>query len=151
MGWAWHPLHPSRFWSLSGGYNGDHWEWKESALLVSFLDWWRNTKDIAPLIFDKRKKCTVQKAMEENFRVNQISTDGGLSLEHIVQFNKLWSLLQAVILEPNTSDSISEKLTSNGWYSSELAYNLQFMGLTKSPMLSLVWKPWAPPKCRIFS
>jgi hypothetical protein len=47
-------------------------------------------KDIAPLIFDqsKWKKCTVDKALEDNFWVSQINNHDGLLLEHIVQFAK---------------------------------------------------------------
>jgi hypothetical protein len=28
---------------------------------------------------------------------------------------------------------------------------MQFLGHTKSTMLALVWKPWAPPKCKTFA
>jgi hypothetical protein len=28
---------------------------------------------------------------------------------------------------------------------------MQFLGHTCSPMTSMVWKPWATPKCKIFS
>jgi hypothetical protein len=93
-------------------------------------------KDIAPLIFDlsKWKKCTVAKALEENFWVSQINNKGGLSLDHIVQFAKLWEMLQEVHLHPNMTYSIYWKVTNDGCYSSKLAYNMQFLGHTKSSM-----------------
>jgi hypothetical protein len=80
-------------------------------------------KDIAPLIFQipKRKKCTVQKALEGEFWVSQINTEAGLSLEHIIEYNKLWGLLQAVHLEPNSLDFITWKLTNDGCCSSKSA------------------------------
>jgi hypothetical protein len=107
-------------------------------------------KDIAPLIFEisKRKKCTIHKALENNFWVNQVNTEGGLTLEDIVQFAKLWGLLQEVILETNASDSIRWKLTNDGCYSSKSAYNLQFLGHTISDALLGV-EASPPPSARL--
>jgi hypothetical protein len=50
-------------------------------------------KDIAPLIFDlsKKRKCSVKKALENDFWVSQINMQTGLSVEHIVQFSKRWA------------------------------------------------------------
>jgi hypothetical protein len=93
----------------------------------------------------------VAKALEENFRVSQINNNNGLSLEHIVQFSKLWEMLNEVHLEPDMANSITWKVTKDGCYSSKLAYSMQFLGHTKSSMPSLVWKPWAPPKCKTFA
>jgi hypothetical protein len=110
-------------------------------------------KDIAPLIFDlsKCKKCTIAKALEDNFWVSQINNQDGLSLEHIVQFSKLREALHGVHLQEGVMDSIIWKLTRDGCYSSKTTYNMQFFGHSKSSMPSLVWKPWAPPKCKIFA
>jgi hypothetical protein len=110
-------------------------------------------KDIAPLICDvsKRKKTTVHKALEENHWVSQINTGTDITLDHIVQFSNLWEMLQSVHLKPGTPDLITWKLTNDGCYSSKTAYNMQFFGHTKSSMPSLVWKPWAPPKCKTFA
>jgi hypothetical protein len=51
-----------------------------------FLDYGTRPKDIAPLIFDlsKRKICTIDKDLEDNFWVTQINYQGGLSLDHLV-------------------------------------------------------------------
>jgi hypothetical protein len=109
-------------------------------------------KDIAPLIFDrsKRRKCTVHKAMENDFWVAQINTHDGLSVEHIAQFYTLWEMLSNVHLDMDAMDKITWKFTNDGCYSAKSAYKMQFSGLHISPMPSLVWKPWAPPKCKIF-
>jgi hypothetical protein len=109
-------------------------------------------KDFAPLLFarSKKKKCTVHKALGNDFWVSQINTHDGLSFDHIAQFYKLWERLANVHLDPQAQDTISWKLTNDGCYSARSAYKMQFLALTSSPMPSLVWKPWAPPKCKIF-
>jgi hypothetical protein len=109
--------------------------------------------DIAPLIFvsSKHKKCSIYKAMEGDFWVSQINIRHGLSLDHLVQFTNLWEMLQSTTLVPNTTDTILWKLTNDGCYSSKSAYAMQFFGHTSSCMTSLVWKPWAPPKCKTFA
>jgi hypothetical protein len=47
-------------------------------------------------------------------------------------------------LDPNIEDSITWKLTNDGFYYSKSAYAMQFLGKMTSYMTSLVWKPWAP-------
>jgi hypothetical protein len=93
-------------------------------------------KVIAPLIFDlpKRKKCTVAKALEDNFWVSQINNQDGLSLEHIVQFAKLWEVLDGVHLQEGMTDTLIWKLTKDGCYSCKTAYSMQFFGHSKSYM-----------------
>jgi hypothetical protein len=110
-------------------------------------------KDIAPLIFDlsKTKRCAVAKTLEEDLWISQINYQNGLSIDHLIQFTKLWEMVQEVHLDPNTMDSILWKFTNDGSYSSKTTYNMQFFGHTKSSMPSLVWKPWASPKCKTFS
>ena len=118
----------------------------------SWLDG-RRPKDWAPLIFglSKTKVFSVHKGLENDFWVSQINTQDGLTVEHISQFVNLWRALHDVQLDPATPDRITWKFTKSGKYSSSSAYNMQFLGHTNSMMPSLVWKPWAPPKCKIFS
>jgi mannosylglycoprotein endo-beta-mannosidase len=110
-------------------------------------------RDVAPLIFDisKKKKITVAKALLDDFWITQINMQDGISIQHIVQFTNLWEMLQDVHLDPNSSDTIAWKLTNNKEYSAKSAYSMQFLGHTSSLMPTLVWKPWAPPKCKIFA
>ena len=56
-----------------------------------------------------------------------------------------------VHLVPDSPNSIIWKLTKSGRYSVETAYMMQFSGITVSTMPTLVWKTWAPPKCKIFA
>jgi hypothetical protein len=73
----------------------------------------RRPKDIAPLIFKgfQRRRCSVSKALENNYWITQINMQDGLSLEHIVQFTNLRELLSPLQMDPNTPDSIPWKLT----------------------------------------
>ena len=112
----------------------------------------RRPKDVAPLIFDiaKKRTCTVRRGLTNDFWVTNLNMDDGLSLDHISQFVNLWTLLHNVHLTED-ADKITWKFTNNGKYSSSSAYKMQFLGHTQSTMPALVWKPWAPPKYKIFS
>jgi hypothetical protein len=46
-------------------------------------------------------------------------------------------------------DDISWNLTENDHYSSKSAYIAQFFGATLYPIVSSVWKLWAPPKIKL--
>jgi hypothetical protein len=93
----------------------------------------------------------VSKAMDNEFWISQIYTHGGVTVEHIAQFTKLWEMAQNVQMDNDTPDKITCKLSNDGSYSSKSAYKLQFQIHVISLMPSLVWKPWAPPKCKIFA
>jgi hypothetical protein len=75
----------------------------------------------------------------------------GFTINHMSQFITLWTLLQDVILLPGTPDVISWTLTANGAYSAGSAYKAQFQGSTSCSFKQIVWKAWAPPKCRFFA
>jgi hypothetical protein len=59
-----------------------------------------------------------------------------ITVDHILHFSKLWKMLQWVQLDHNTPDSIGWKLTNDGCYSSNITYNMQFLGHAKSFMAS---------------
>jgi hypothetical protein len=48
-------------------------------------------KDIAPKIFEiaRKRKCTVKKAIDNEFWVSQLNIQGGISMEHIMHFYNL--------------------------------------------------------------
>jgi hypothetical protein len=62
----------------------------EKAMFWEGLNGMRS-KDIAPMIFElaKRRRCTVKKALKNEFWVSHINIQGGLSVEHLRQFVKL--------------------------------------------------------------
>ena len=54
-------------------------------------------------------------------------------------------------LADDASDSIEWKRANDGSYSCSSAYHAQFAGTIHSSMESVVWKTWAPRKCKLFS
>jgi hypothetical protein len=68
-----------------------------------------------------------------------------------VDFFKLWEMTQHVHLDIDTLVSIIWKFGKDGSYSAISAYKMQFLGHTTSPILSMVWRPWASPKCKTFA
>jgi hypothetical protein len=90
-------------------------------------------------------------ALQNNLLVSQINLQHGLTMEHITQFANLWERLSTIHINKEKQDAITWKLTTHGYYSSSSAYNMQFEGLTNSTMPAMVWKPWATPKCKIFT
>jgi hypothetical protein len=110
-------------------------------------------KDIAPKIFEiaRKRKCTVKKAIDNEFWVSQLNIQGGISMEHIMHFYNLWEMLQNVHIDQGREDMIIWKLGKDGSYSASSAYKMQFLGLTTSFLPALIWKPWAPPKCKMFA
>jgi hypothetical protein len=56
-----------------------------------------------------------------------------------------------VQLHPNTPDTISWNLTNDRKYTTRSAYRAQFLGSTPTNFNLLIWKVWAPPKCKFFS
>jgi hypothetical protein len=47
-------------------------------------------------------------------------------------------------------DEIISIRTSDGKYSTKSAYDMQFEGSIESPLLTSVWKAWAPSHCKFF-
>ena len=110
-------------------------------------------KDIAPKIFElsRKKRATVALALREDNWVNWTDTTGGLSLVHLEQFIALWNMLLPINLQPGVPDTIIWKLSSDGSYSTKTAYLAQFAGLVQSNLQTIVWKAWAPQKCKFFA
>ena len=48
-------------------------------------------------------------------------------------------------------DRVTWKLTASGDYDSASAYRAQFLGSVKFDLRWLIWKPWAPTKCKFFA
>jgi hypothetical protein len=113
----------------------------------------RMPKDIAPLVFEAstRKKWSVKQATYENVWIKKIEMDTNLTILHLREFVHLWVEINSVHLREEVGDSVSYNLTTNGEYTSSLAYLAQFFGSTSTCMNMTVWKAWAPPKIKIFA
>ena len=110
-------------------------------------------KSIAPLIFEisSKKKCTVGAAVLRDWSVQNVRLDEEFTIDHLSQFVRLWTLFLDINLNPNIEYEIRWWLTENGEYSAKSTYKMQFMGTISSSMAKTVWRPWAPPKKKIFA
>jgi len=59
--------------------------------------------------------------------------------------------MQLQLLDNNEEDTITWKATASGEYTAKSAYNLQFLGSTYSDFPEQIWKPWAPPRVKVFT
>lgn len=60
-------------------------------------------------------------------------------------------MFQQVELVPNEADEISWKLTNHREFTTVSAYKAQFLDSIKTNYVSLIWKNWAPHKCKNFA
>jgi hypothetical protein len=113
----------------------------------------RRPKDIAPTLFQasRKKKRSVYDAQSNNNWIHNLSFNGQVTNDLLDAFVELWSLVQAVHLQPQQEDTIIWKLTKSGTYSATSAYKAQFLGCAATPTISSIWKSWAPPKCKFFA
>ncbi|KAI5016341.1 hypothetical protein ZWY2020_006192 [Hordeum vulgare] len=62
----------------------------------------------------------------------------------------LSTLLNQTHLSTTIRDSITWKLTTDGAYTARSAYLFQFEGMINYSLYTLIWRTWAPPKCKTF-
>ena len=71
--------------------------------------------------------------------------------DHIRQFVTLSEKLDLVHLNADLVDTIVWKFSKDGRYSAKTEYKAHFLPLTLSLMPMLIWRQWAPPKCKLFT
>jgi hypothetical protein len=113
----------------------------------------RSVSDIAPrllLTVPKRivSKRTVREALTNRRWVSDIK--GALTWRALVDYLHLWNAITDVVLQPNSKDKHIFSIASNGQYSASSAYKDFFTGSIGFEHYKMVWKSWAPPKCRFF-
>lgn len=113
----------------------------------------RSVSDIAPrllLTVPKRivSKRTVREALTNRRWVSDIK--GALTWGVLVDYLHLWNAISDVVLQPNSEDKHIFSIASNGQYSACSAYKGFFTGSVGFEHYKMVWKSWAPPKCRFF-
>ena len=113
----------------------------------------RCPRDIAPdLHFMSRKKNTKLKdALTNNRWIRDITVSPNFDTGHLQQFVDLWLVMRDVRLNPDTVDTIRWKWTPSGDYTAASAYRAHFFGSVRSYLHLLIWKQWAPPKCKFFA
>ncbi|WVZ93661.1 LOW QUALITY PROTEIN: hypothetical protein U9M48_039626, partial [Paspalum notatum var. saurae] len=110
-------------------------------------------RDLAPLIYliSRRKNRTVQDALCNSNWIRDLNLQSAsLSGSHLVEYCSLWSQVNRVQLHPATPDTTSWKLTQSRQYSTKSAYEAQFCGSVRTDFEWIIWKNWAPPKCKFF-
>jgi hypothetical protein len=68
----------------------------------------------------------------------------------LVDYLHLWNAITDVVLQSNSEDKHIFSIAPNGQYSASSAYNGFFTGSVAFDHYKMVWKFWAPPKCRFF-
>ncbi|CAM0874879.1 unnamed protein product [Alopecurus aequalis] len=98
-----------------------------------------------------RKRRSVSVALTDNVWIRDVRRNPSDAVLH--EFLELWRLLRTSCptLEPGTMDKIRWNPAASGRYSAGSAYRLQFLGSTASPFQTIIWKQWAPPRCKFFS
>ena len=73
------------------------------------------------------------------------------STAHFREYCDLWHQVSQTRLHQDIPDNITWKLTADGTFRTKSAYEAQFVGSSSTSFDNLIWKIWAPPKCKIFS
>jgi hypothetical protein len=71
----------------------------------------------------------------------------------LADYVMLWSLIDAaeVDQEDSNEDEIILTRTASGEYSAKSAYDIQFDGSLISSFPKMVWRVWAPSRCKVFT
>jgi hypothetical protein len=108
-------------------------------------------KTIAPALFkiSARKNRTVHEALlEETWLTDLVK---GLNDQILPELTRLATLLDEVQLHEGQDDAICWRFTESLEYSARSAYLLQFEGSIPTENYNLIWRAWAPEKCRFFA
>jgi hypothetical protein len=113
----------------------------------------QNVCSLAPRLFaiiPKRiaNRRTVLEALANRKWISDIK--GALSVGVLVDYLNLWELLSEIVLQPEVEDKHIFSIAADGKYSAKSAYEGLFAGSTSFGHYHLIWKTWAPPKCRFF-
>ncbi|WVZ88496.1 hypothetical protein U9M48_035013 [Paspalum notatum var. saurae] len=121
-----------------------------------WTDRWLQGKNVAehcPTLFKlipKRavKQRTVTQGVTDRKWILDIS--GALSVQVLVEYLRLWNLIEGVELRPDVADQHHWRFASHGSYSSKSAYEAFFVGSITFAPWRRVWKTWAPLRCKFF-
>jgi hypothetical protein len=105
--------------------------------------------EIAPHIFkiSIRKNRTVKDALSNEKWLLDIRLH--LDTHHLPQLFRLAQLIESIHLT-DVPDDIAWKFGGKNFYTASSAYKLQFLGATGSDFKRMIWKGWAPARCKFF-
>ncbi|WVZ94091.1 hypothetical protein U9M48_040028 [Paspalum notatum var. saurae] len=92
-----------------------------------------------------RKQRTVFQALTNRRWVKDIR--GALTVQVLVEYVKIWEMVDDVILQPGVPDHFRWRFTQSGQYSCKSAYQSFFLGTVKFGPWKRIWKSWAPLRC----
>jgi hypothetical protein len=109
--------------------------------------------EMAPNLFrvvPKRvvKRRTVAQVLQNRRWVHDIR--GGLTVEVLLEYLRIWDLVGGVILHEDVPDQYNWKLTQHESYTSKSAYEAFFVGSIRFGPWRRIWKTWASPRCKFF-
>jgi hypothetical protein len=83
----------------------------------------------------------------------QRTVKDALHNENWIRDIMLWILIDAFCFnnEDSAEDEIIWLRTSDGNYSARSVYELQFEGSQLSAFSTMIWKTWAPARCKLFT
>jgi mannosylglycoprotein endo-beta-mannosidase len=112
-------------------------------------------KDSMPLVYaiSKKRSKSLREGIENDTWIDDLELNGNstFTVELISQLVSLWSATQDIMLNQNESDHIVWKLSNHGEYSASSAYKAQCLGTVGTNFNPLIWKSWAPAKCKFYA
>jgi hypothetical protein len=111
-------------------------------------------RDTFPLTYSisNGKNRSIHEALSNNRWIQDLHFNhNDFSAAHIHEYCQLWCEVNQLRLMHNTPDLIKWKFTMSGQYTTQSAYQAQFYGSTCRNFNSIIWRAWAPPKCKFFS
>jgi hypothetical protein len=112
----------------------------------------RRPKDLMPLVYaiSKNRGKSLRQGKEEDAWVQDLKLDSqsSITVDLVEQLVALWEAVRNVHLDVGEPDQIIWKFTNNGHYTASSAYHVQCCGTPSTNFNSLIWKAWAPGKCK---
>ena len=105
-----------------------------------------------PLVYgiSKNRRKSLRQGKEGDAWVHDLTLDAAspITINLVEQLVHLWEAVRNVQLDSEEPNQIAWRFTSNGHYTASSAYHAQCLGVPNSSLNSLIWKVWAPGKCK---
>jgi hypothetical protein len=112
-----------------------------------------SVKVLAPAVLALvRPSCARSRTVKQGRPGNRWALDivGALTVDAVVQFLRLWTMVQQVELSTEVTDRFAWKHTTDGEFSTRSCYLACFAGRTAYPGVCQVWNSFAPAKWKFF-
>lgn len=119
----------------------DNWLTKPASRVLRLLS-------IFAVIPRGRRRRTVASALQQRSWLRDIR--GALTVQVLLDYIRVWSLVDEVILVPGVQDRMCWLWTSDQLYSAASAYGAMFVRSSRTHSARQLWKTSAPPKVKFF-